>query len=328
MKRAILIAMLILTAWFSHAEKMFLLQEPIKPRALVVAGDRLFVAGQKTIQQYSLKEKKFLRLIGSMGQGPREFDSDPKIYFQPPGKLLVLSYMKLMTFTLDGKFVQEKRFHTPISKIQPLGKNYVASVFNISRGARENTRITALCDTEFKPFNELNKQALPNARKRIDVVYFNIDFNVYKNKIFISKPTGRGFKFDVFDENGNPLDSIRKDFEQVEIPDEYISREMAEIKEEKKEYWQLLKDTLKFPKYFPALQAFTISGDRIYIKTWLGKGQEVKFIVMNLEGEILGNAYLPEAGRLYTIANNNYYYLQENIDREAWELHSANIPGK
>jgi hypothetical protein len=311
----------------TFAGKICDLSEVMRPTQIVIAGDSLIVCCQKSIRMYSLTEKKFIRFIGQLGQGPGEFEEEPKVYFKPPAQLLVKSGTRIMTFSTRGDLVHERRIPFMAASLKPFAENYAASVFNFTQKDRKYLYITALYDSQFRLIKELHRYVLPNPRKRIEVVYFKHDFCVYGDKIFVSKPEpGKGgLGFDVFDKSGNKLYSIHKNFARTRIPGDYISRKIAEIREEKKAFWHLLKDTLYFPEYYPAMRDFTISDDNIYIKTWVVKRDAAEFMVMDLKGNVLKRVYLPEAQQLYTIKNHTYYYLKENTAEEIWQLHSLSL---
>jgi hypothetical protein len=94
MKQTFFILYLIITVLPINASKFYTLEKVMKPTAFFVCGGHVFVAGEKTVQQYSLKSGEFLRFIGRMGKGPGEFEAEPKICFQPPNKLLVQTFFK------------------------------------------------------------------------------------------------------------------------------------------------------------------------------------------------------------------------------------------
>jgi hypothetical protein len=61
----------------------------------------------------------------------------------------------------------------------------------------------------------------------------------------------------------------------------------------------------------------------------------VEFIILDLEGNILNRILLPlfqEESLIdrypYTFSKDSYYYLKDNPERQVWELHRIQLPGK
>jgi hypothetical protein len=307
----------------SSSTDALLLEKVMKPHALLITKKHIVVAGEKTVQLYSLKDGSFIRFFGRLGMGPGEFSSRPQIYFQPPDTLLINSRMKLTIFNLDGTHIKDVKFPQMISKIIPLDSKYMASLFNIVGEKRAYSHSAALCDSRFQLIKKLDEHITPNPIRRIDVIFFKWDFKVYQNKVFIIKPQNNGLLINVFDHNGNSVYSINKEFEKIKVPREFVQKKREEIKKAKKEYWPLLKDTLYFPAFFPVVQNFFINDHKIYIKTWLSRDDLIQFIVMDLRGMEQKAVYMPDTGKLFAIDTGRYFYLKENIEKEIWELHQA-----
>lgn len=309
------------------AGEPFVLENAAKPNSITVIGDDVIIAEETSIQLYSLKSESFIRYIGKTGNGPGQFNAAPVVHVTPRKKLFVLSQKKLMQFTLDDTLIFEKKMTRYISKIIPIGKKYVASIFGFTKD-REYKITIALLDENLKLIKPLHRYVKANPRKRIDMVSYIIDFDVNNGKIYISKPKEDGLIIDVLNDRGDSLYSIEKTGEKVKIPNEYIEEEKQAVKESKSKYWHLIKDVLHFPKYFPSIRSFSVKDGHIFIKTWQKAGKKTLFRVLTVSGQTKPDLYLPESGRLYTINNGRYYFLKENVDEEQWELHSRPLDAK
>ena len=74
--------------------------------------------------------------------------------------------------------------------------------------------------------------------------------------------------------------------------------------------------------------------NKILIETYQKKDKKSRFVTLDQNGKVQREIYLPDAepGRVkmsphatYCLANNKFYYLKENLDDEAWELHVERI---
>jgi len=93
-----------------------------------------------------------------------------------------------------------------------------------------------------------------------------------------------------------------------------------------KNYWNYLKQYLSFQDYFPAVRDFFIDQDLIYVQTFELEKSRIKWLVFDLNGNLKKEARLPvidfytDHSPLHGIRQGLYYYLEENIEEEAWEV--------
>jgi hypothetical protein len=81
-----------------------------------------------------------------------------------------------------------------------------------------------------------------------------------------------------------------------------------------------------FPEHFPPIWDFRISDRKMYIKTYKTSGGKAEFIILDLNGKLLGKTYLPDIrGSFFDIFGNRFYFLQEDENEIYWELHSTKI---
>jgi len=312
------------------AEKFFTIDHISKPTDILVIDNRLYITDQKSVQMYSLKEKKWICQVGKPGLGTGEYLENPYVVFQPPDKILILSPMskKLLTFTLDGEFISEKRFRMNINTIEPLGPGYVASTLAYFKGAEKKCfDSTILLNADLKKIKEIDFYEFPNPLKEYHVLPFSPWYKVYDGKLFLSKPR-EGFVFDVFGINGERIYRIKHKYNEVPVTEESKSLKLAQLRSQKREIWDNIKDIIYFPDYFPSVRDFVISGDKIYARTWIEKKNKIQFLVTALDdgkGSETRSKWLPYSGGLYAIENGWYYYLKETEPQDTWELHTVPV---
>jgi len=116
----------------------------------------------------------------------------------------------------------------------------------------------------------------------------------------------------VFDLDGNLVRKIRKEYEKIPIPGEFIEEQMKDMDEARK------KVTV-FPKSFPPFQAFfNDEMGRLYVKSY-EKGEdsgEYIFDIFNVDGIFVGRKNLrifssPDPIKGATVKQNLLYCINE-----------------
>jgi hypothetical protein len=157
--------------------------------------------------------------------------------------------------------------------------------------------------------------------------------------------SAKGFIIEVFDFKGQKLYQIERKYEKIKITDEdknniienfkndpHIQRQAKQLGG-----WDALKKTIRFdfPDFFPPIQNFEISNNKIYIQTFKTRDKGEEYIIMDMKGNIQKTVFIPGfkkpsvmskllGVKLSTIKNDKIYYLEEN-EEEEWELHVEEI---
>ncbi len=86
-----------------------------------------------------------------------------------------------------------------------------------------------------------------------------------------------------------------------------------------------------FPEYLPVIRNILVIDKEIYVQTYKTKERLSEFFILDLNGSVLKTVFLPAAkwerklrptpAVTYAFKDNKYYYLEENMDKEEWELH-------
>lgn len=352
-KKMMFLIMVLLLAGFIFPARVGVLTEVMKPDTIAISEGKLYVVEGSTVYIYSLKDIRFIKKFGKQGDGPGEmaaFNGLPNKIDISPGGILIDSPTKLAYFSLDGAYIKEKR------KISPVILGYVSlgDNFVVRKLVQETDKKTYSCicivDPDFKEIKELYRhlwmqQGNPPAATAIDMVMDFAIFQVYENKIFVDE-SDNGFHIEVFDDKGNKLYKIEKDYEKIKVTAkdrndaENRFREDPFIKAQEARLggWNQLKTlfSMNFPDTFPPIRDMEVSEGKIYVQTFKKTDGKDEYLVMDLKGNIIKKVFVPAfentpmlarmmGAKLHVIEAGKLYYLIENIDEEEWELHIETI---
>jgi hypothetical protein len=312
------------------------LDEVLKPDAIVAFGDKFYITEDTTIKIFDLRDGKFIKSFGKKGEGPGEFKWRPiiKVF---KDYLLANSSGKVLFFTHLGNYVREKKIQNNNSRYLPLSENFVGRKITQIEKSSKFTQSIGIYNGNFNLIKEIYRAPMPGTliisssqKGKQDYSLLNdfISWETCETKVFIGDTT-KGFFFKVFDNHGNHLYDINKEYEKKRVTESF-KKETIEL-QEAQPWFKRFKDVFKFvfPEYFPSFRYFTISDNKIYIQTFEKKNGAVEFIVLDLQGKNLARLFLPETTfdprPLYTIYDGKYYYLLENEDEDIWELHQVNL---
>lgn len=323
---------------FAHGEKIAVLDQHLKPSLLVMDADRFYVAENAEISIYSLKDFKRIAKFGKSGEGPQEF----KTQFGAPADgltivpmkdyILVNCISKILRFTKDGKFIDEKNTGSQFtSALQPVGKFYVGMSTGFDPGSGSVSLASALFDADFKKIREIRKTEVMNS-SRLEQPQISPYFGVLDDKIILS--TNEKFHLDILDTNGKVVGVIDRDYKPLSLTDTWQKRQLRLFEEVMKPYpgyYERFKKTIVFKSYFPAIQFCLVANRTIYIFTYLEKDNKTECFVYNDKGQFLKQVFTPVSNQSFAsiflqgIENNHYYRLIQNEEDENWELHADKI---
>jgi hypothetical protein len=313
-----------------HGENIAGFPEVMKPGAICIDGDELFVTEGTTVSVYCLETFKLKHKFGKKGEGPGEFKYRPMIKVFKD--FIFASTMgKMVWFSREGKLTRELKTPARGSSF-PVKENFVflASGFDfknrrinitvrilnknlekikdIYNGADENVILHLSSDT-----GKEDKQMTPH--------YF--DVIAADGKIFIAD-SKKGFFIEVFDHTGKKLNTIQIDTENIPVGDDFKKKAMEKLKQSRN--WELVKNNnFIFFKYFPKIKSFSAAGDRLYAQTHKERDNENEFIILDSKGNIIKKLFLPVKDVVYTFRDNAYYYMKDNEASEEWELFKVHI---
>ncbi|MFC2155158.1 hypothetical protein ACFLRB_01535 [Acidobacteriota bacterium] len=329
MKKVIIIVflMFLVLSIFIHAEKVAVITEVLKPTAIVVDEDQFYINEDTTIFIYSLNDYKLKKKFGKAGEGPEEFLLFSAVYPQPD-HLLVNSFGKISYFKKDGTFIKEIKTKTGRNFLfYPLKEGFVGR----SRISEENTYYDTvnIFESELKKGKELGRMKIGNPQKKLELLKKTLTYQPNDNKIFV---TGEeGFVIDVFDHTGKKLYSITREYERVKFNPKIEELFRDGWKKRDPRRYELLKDKLEFPEFFPEIFSFFIDANKIYVATWKWQKDKIEFFIFDLKGKLLKHQFISfvfqEDGITpfpVTVKDGKIYQLIEN-EEEDWELHVSKI---
>jgi len=312
---------------FLFPERLVTLPEIMKPGSISVDNNQLYIAERSAIYLYSTKDFKLVKQFGGRGEGPGEFRNFPAVKVFPD-YLLINTFGKMIYFSRNGELLKEKKTIVMFGAMfYPLGENFVGMEMNYHRESQKSTNAITLFDKDFKTIKVVAESEMSGRvdSRTIEMAmvrdYFGHD--VYGEKVYVGE-TKKGFCFEVFNSKGNKLYQIEKEYEKLEVTDDYKKKYIERIKESS--FYKRVKGRVKFTcrKYFPAFKNFSIDHGKIYVFTYQKKDEKQEVIIMDLKGSILKKTFLPDEV-FYSIDNDRFYYLKENEEEEEWELFVESI---
>jgi hypothetical protein len=338
MKRIIFVLFVVLMAvlFFSNflfCEVVASLSEHMKPGVIAVDDTQLYVTENASVYIYSLKDFKLKKKFGRSGLGPQEFQvmpGVPLVIHVETENIVASSIGKVSIFSKDGTFKKEL-------KVAIMGGLQFLSFKDgfVGQGAvMENNILYVtinLFDNQLKKVKEIYRVKSPLQQTgKIEVLKQNMLYSTYKdNIIFITG--GEGFHIDALDQNGKKLFSINQTYKRRKFTETDKKNFIEFFKKTTKQQYEMLKDRIVFPKYYPEIAYFLIADKKLFVVTWHRKEDQAEFIIFDLKGKLVKQLYLPFQiqdgirGYPWAIKNGKLYQLIENPDSEEWELHVHKI---
>jgi hypothetical protein len=314
-------------ASFVFGEVAAVIHEVRNPRFLEVDDNQLYIVENTYIYIYSLKDFKLKKIIGEAGPGPQEFQAVPPVTIDVrPHDIIVNSAGKVSFFSKNGKLKKELNVIIVGSAFQPLQQGYAAQ--GVAFAGRSAFAVVNLFDAQLNKVKEVSRYDTPAVQDgKIDLFHQDALFTTYEDKLFIG--TMKGLTIDVLDHTGKHLYTIK-------YQKEYKKRKFTAVDEKKfREYLKLkagqdyavVKDRLIFPKYYPEMAAFVVTGNHVFVITWKRKPGQSEFLIFDIKGKLVKRAYFPfvlqdpVGGYPWNIKNGRFYQLIENKNTRKWELH-------
>ncbi|UCH98522.1 MAG: 6-bladed beta-propeller [Candidatus Aminicenantes bacterium] len=337
MKKIVFLVLLVLVIFASHGfpGKLSVLAELSNPGVIEIDGDELFVLDDVQVYVYSLQDYRFLRKFGKKGEGPGELLPAPDLPItMQVGKEYVLlnSFNKMIYFTKTGKMIKEKRIPFIVFQVIPFGKNYAVTKF--IRTNEGGSQVSLLIfSAEFKELKNLYETTLLNdqGKGRIAFPLTSVYIQCLDNQLFLVDQQ-KEFEIQRFDLEGNRLTPIKKSYQKIKVTEAYKkeSWEWIKLQPAYKNAPDIVKKMLYFLEYLPVTKNFLAKNNKIYLQTYKTKDSLYEFFILDINGNVLKTVFLPGAKKesirpnpavTYAFQDNKYYYLEENLDEEEWELH-------
>lgn len=334
-KNSLVIGVLLVLSLAVSAEKLADLAEITRPTSLAMDDSQFYIADGHEIFIYSLKDYRFKSRFGKAGEGPQEFNvgqgGSGLAIFPQTDLLVVNSLGKVSFFTRDGKYIKEiaTRSGNLLNLYQPIGDKFAG--LDLVPGENQSITMTAsLYDSQLKKIKTIHTQKFMQ-RGAFEFPLSPPIFYVVKDKIIMGGE--QGLVINIFNEKGEKLSTIQKEYKLLKVTDEYKKGvyQFFKTNPATKQYYEVIKNQLKFSDEFPAIQQFFVADQKIYVQTYRKENGRYEFLVFDFSGKLLKRLFLPveymdglRPSPLY-IWHNKFYQVRENIDEEMWELHATPI---
>jgi hypothetical protein len=331
---AAVVVLLISLAGQASGQTKIRLPNVENPTALHVHRGRLYVVdGRTTVRVYSAKDFAPITTFGEDGSGPGQFAIRPDHHVGLAfldDRVLANSDGKIGFFTLDGDFLEEKIVPRGTFDYRPLGEGFVCMA-SASEGGMYffDYRIT---DAELNTTRRVTR-VRNDYQEGEGIAVFSVtwQYHTADGKLFIQERK-KGLTVDVYDQSGNPIAEISTGFEPVRVTEEIrtaIREEYRTSPYSSAEYDSFIKDSLVFPEYLPAVRAWNVADERVYVFTHQLKEDLNEVIVFDTDGKEIRRTFVSfsvkgpgfERRLPYTVHEGKVYQMISSGAPGHWELH-------
>jgi len=341
MKKLILILLILFVFLFAsaaYAGKLATLPGHLVPNALAVDDDYFYITENSTIYVYAMKDFKPVKKFGKKGEGPREFKGTP-ILTVCADQLLVNSTGKVSFYTLDGTYLKEFNNIVSGQTFRPLGSRFIGRKSVLDKKGQLWAAVN-IYDSSFNKVKEIyRRKSITKAGKGWHLfsrTYFK--YVVCDNKIFIAGD--KEFVIEVYDFNGNPLPSIKRNYQPVKFTEKHAKKVLEHYRtrpstRDEYDWWE---KNIHFPEYFPAIRDIFKADNLIYIRTYREKENNHEFFIFTADGKLHRRVFLPIApskaklaypymrdSAPFAVKNGKLYQLITGDDEEECELHVSRV---
>jgi hypothetical protein len=335
MKKRVLFLMVFGLTSLVMGGKVVPLADLIKPDSIVIDESQIYITDDIMICIYNLEDFTLKKRFGQEGEGPGEFlrnrqtGNPPLSIDVQTENLMVNSLNKISIFSKQGKFVNEHKVLDRGDKFVPLGNGF-AGEGDLRTGTTRYVTVN-IYDRNVKKIKQVFQVLHP--LQKIGAGFRMLSepriFISHKNRLFVT--LDNEFIIRTYDSQGNLKNQIKLDYIRIKVSGKDRERVDKYLKNHPriKELYSLLKP-IHFPEYYPAIRDMRIVEDKIYLVSWKKRDQSTECMVLNLQGRMLKQVFLPiryvDELEIYpfTFKNNRLYQLVENSDEE-WELQVTEI---
>jgi len=216
------------------------------------------------------KNANFVTTFGKRGQGPGEIEYPLYHYITPKGEIPIQDRNRLMLHIFDrnGTLIKENRLDSESASnltLFPLENgNYLALRFYFDRSTKHRGDLLFLFNSKFEKLKELDKcdygKVIAFTQQKVKYTPRVFICQVSDKRIYVGHEN-RGYEILIYDLDANLVKKIRKEYNPVDVPDEF------------KEFWRAnigrYEDRLDFPDNMPPFHYFFLDDEgRLYVKTY------------------------------------------------------------
>ena len=311
--------------------------ELVDPRYMIVDNGQIIISDYPHLFIYSLSDYSLTRKIGRAGEGPSEFDL-PKQNMNLKDRGLVISVCpdyisagsvgRVSYFKRNGDFLRLTKIPYGINSkflflcdklLGFIPQDGKLSVFLFDVNMNKQGKILE-CDY----WLDFKRNEMENFFDRASDTLLTA---VQDNKIFMIRGDAPSFAVNVFDFDGRKLSTIKHKTEKIKIPKSFVDRihEYFRLKYRSKNSDYFIKN-LNLPDDFPAVRKLCAADHKLYAVTFKETAGKTEVLIFSTKGDFLEKIRLPVKERnpeqLFplSISNDTFYQLEENEEKENWEL--------
>lgn len=337
MKKMVVVFIFLLSLCFSYgfAKKLAALPQLNNPISIEIDENELYVLDEVVVHVYSLKDYRLLRKFGKKGEGKGELMPNtevPLVMNIANGNVFLSSQIKMIRFSKKGEIIKERRIPFSFQTI-PFGKNYVS--IKISTRHAVNSFNVILYDPDFNQLKVLySRERIPRSRRgKLSLPPELIIVRSSEDKLFVFDQK-KGFVIDTFDLQGNRVNHIKMDYRRIKMTEFFKRAAEAWFRAQPSFHMatEELREMIYFPDYLPMMRNFIIKNKKLYIRTYNTRGNSSEFIVLDGNGLLIKQTFLPDyekspvqlnSSNIFTFFNERYYHLAEG--ESGWEIHVEEI---
>lgn len=260
---------------------------------------------------------KYIRTIGSKGQGPGELNMPVNVLITVDGELMVEDIMnrRLAFFDLEGNFLRNQSVadRTQLSQILFDSQgNSIAREMEVAEGKlfwhvrKYDKDLNTLFDIDKYEFIVRPGMKI-NPFDYVNVVAFD-----HKDNILYSM--NREYKIKFLTPEGKHFRTIEKDFDPEKFTEEDEERMMSSMPNVDTGAVNI-KEMIEFPKHFPPFESFTVDEEgRLIVRSYRkGKGENVFWLdVFDTSGRYISFLATKASPRIWK--KGKMYSIEENED--------------
>ncbi len=330
----LMVLILVLLTSLIHS-KQIILKELMKPSAIYVGNERIYISEGTSIFIYSLKNDTLINKFGKHGEGPGEFKNAIGKIVLTNNKVIVNSVGSLSYYSKDGELIKSIKtgIIPPQFNFFPIKDKFVGIAMDMKR--LNSYFCVSVFDKEFNRQKELLKvQQTKNGKVFVfsPLMALNSYF-VYENNIYILGENNS--EIDVLNYKGDKINSFKHGFKKIKVN-----------KKEKLKFLELLNghkslnkikidisNSIVLPEYYPEISSLMISDKMIYVvgrKRRKNRELSIVLQIFDLKGKIIVENDINLDGLdkteriLMTFDNFTLYQLKEN-ENEEWILHIKHL---
>ena len=333
-KRIIFLILILLVFWFAgYGKKVAELPELMKPGIMAVDDTQLFVTQDASVFIYSLKDFKLVKKFGRAGQGPQEFQIVPQVPLVidvSTDQIIVISIGRVSYFSKQGEFIKEVKMKSLAFFLQPFGDKFLGMTEVAADGVRY--KVVNIYDSNINKIKEIyrDKKEFQGPGRGTKVLEKPFVYQAYGDKILL--PGKDAATVNLYDKEMNKLFFIRLEQKKRKVDRDFKDAVIQQLKTSPatKPYFEMIKPII-FPDYFPAIRAFFVEDDTVYVMTWKMENSVNEFFTYDMSGQFKKRLMIPirYESKLkpypITINKGKLYQIVENEEEEMWEFHMSVI---